>query len=241
MVFLLSSDSLQGVLDCLKPFKAVEKLGLAAEDGYYYKWPGSPTDRWDQRQQVKAHWKEVCALLMHTYKERTTGSWVDEDQVASITWYYGDSNLEFGNLQAKELLSQLKETLEHLPVEVVLGKCFVRVRHQGVTKGSLVAHIIQHHSSRGGADFVLCLGDDSMDEDLFNNVREYQNRAHAVQSGAGKQQEVKVFTCTVGRQPAGPAQYCLYTLEDVTNLIGGLSLVAKKKMRSATMLDLSKM
>jgi trehalose 6-phosphate synthase/phosphatase len=39
-VFLLSSDSLQGVLDSLKNFKAIEKLGLAAEDGYYYKWPG---------------------------------------------------------------------------------------------------------------------------------------------------------------------------------------------------------
>ena len=45
---------------------------------------------------------------MHTYKERTTGSWVDEDQVASITWYFGESNLEFGQIQAKELLSQLK-------------------------------------------------------------------------------------------------------------------------------------
>ena len=44
----------------------------------------------------------------------------------------------------------------------------------GVTKGSLVSHIIQHHSSRGGADFVLCLGDDSMDEDMFNVVRDYQ-------------------------------------------------------------------
>jgi hypothetical protein len=45
---------------------------------------------------------------MHTYKERTTGSWVDEDQVASITWYFGETNLEFGQIQAKELLSQLK-------------------------------------------------------------------------------------------------------------------------------------
>jgi len=241
MVFLLSSDSLQGVLELLKPFKSIEKLGLAAEDGYYYKWPGSPVDRWDQRQQVKAQWKEVCSLLMHTYKERTTGSWVDEDQVASITWYYGDSNLEFGQIQAKELLSQLKETLEHMPVEVVLGKCFVRVRHQGVTKGSLVSHIIQHHSSRGGADFVLCLGDDSMDEDMFNVVRDYQHGAQYVKDKTGTQQQVKVFTCTVGRQPAGPAQYCLYTLEDVTSLVGGLSLVAKKKLRSATMLDLSKM
>jgi trehalose-phosphatase len=125
-------------------------------------------------------------------------------------------------------------------VEVVRGKCFVRVRHQGVTKGSLVSHIIQHHSSRGGADFVLCLGDDSMDEDMFNVVRDYQQGAQYVQGSTGSQ-EVKVFTCTVGQQPAGPAQYCMYTLEEVTNLIGDLSLVTKKKLRSATMLDLSKM
>ena len=45
---------LQGVLDCLKSFKAIETLGLAAEDGYYYKWPGSPTDRWDQVQVKQA-------------------------------------------------------------------------------------------------------------------------------------------------------------------------------------------
>ena len=32
--------------------------------------------------------------------------------------------------QAKELLNQLNDTLAHLPVEVVLGKSFVRVRHQ---------------------------------------------------------------------------------------------------------------
>ena len=37
-------------------------------------------------------------------------------------------------------------------------------RWQGVTKGALVQHILQHYSSRGGVDFILCLGDDRMDE-----------------------------------------------------------------------------
>jgi len=164
-VFLLSSDSPEHLLGLLgRKFKAVEEIGLAAEDGYYYKWPGSSSDRWDQRQHVVPQWKEVCSLLMHAYAERTTGTEVDESQVASITWNYGNSNPEHGLLQAKELLNQLNDTLAHLPVEVVLGKTFVRVRHQGVTKGALVQHIIQHYSSRGGVDFILCLGDDRMDE-----------------------------------------------------------------------------
>ena len=62
----------------------------------------------------------------------------------------------------------------------------------GVTKGSLVSHIIQHHSSRGGADFVLCLGDDSMDEDMFNVVRDYQHGAQYVKNNTAKDQQVTV-------------------------------------------------
>ncbi|EKX53322.1 hypothetical protein GUITHDRAFT_101025 [Guillardia theta CCMP2712] len=238
VVFLLSSDSVEHLLLLLKRCKGIEKLGLAAEDGYYYKWPGSPADRWDQRQHVKAQWKDVCSLLMNSYKERTTGSYVDEDQVASITWHYGVSNPEFGQIQAKELLNHLNDTLEHLPVEVVLGKSFVRVRHQGITKGALVSHIIQHFSSRGGVDFLLCFGDDRMDEDMFNILRDYQNGAQ-YRLFQGTEQEVKVFTCTVGRQPT-LAGYCLYTFEDVLELSSGLSLQTKRKLRSAaTMLELS--
>jgi len=36
--------------------------------------------------------------------------------------------------QAKELLNQLRETLVHFPVEVLIGKSFVKVRHRGVEK-----------------------------------------------------------------------------------------------------------
>jgi hypothetical protein len=37
---------------------------------------------------------------------------------------------EFVCVQGKELLNQLKEVLAHLPVEVLIGKSFVKVRHQ---------------------------------------------------------------------------------------------------------------
>jgi len=237
-VFLLSSDSPENLLNMLKRMKGIDKLGLAAEDGYYYKWPGSPRDRWDQRQHVVTQWKEVCSALMHTYAERTTGTYVQDDQVASITWHYGVSNPDFARMQGKELLNHLNDTLAHLPVEVVVGKSFVRVRHQGVTKGNLVSHIIQHYSSRGGVDFLLCLGDDRIDEDMFHTLKDYQQAAQYRQF-EGEEQEIKVFTCTVGRQPA-IASYCLYTHEDVQEVLSQLSLQTKRKMRSAaTMLGLS--
>ena len=54
-----------------------------------------------------------------------------------------------------------------------MGKSCVRVRHEGVTKGALAEHILDHYAKRGGADFILCLGDDRMDERMFAILRDY--------------------------------------------------------------------
>ncbi|EKX36313.1 hypothetical protein GUITHDRAFT_145880 [Guillardia theta CCMP2712] len=166
LVFLLSSETPENLLKWLGTAhaKAWEQMGLAAEDGYYYKWPGSPLQRWDVRMEVRADWKEVCRNVMEAYAERTTGTFIEGDKVASITWHYGSTNPEFGALQGKELLNHLEDTMAHLPVEVVMGKSFVRVRHEGVTKGAITKHLMSHITDRGGVDFILCLGDDRMDE-----------------------------------------------------------------------------
>jgi trehalose-phosphatase len=58
-----------------------------------------------------------------------------------------------------------------------MGKSCVRVRHEGVTKGALVEHILDHYAKRGGADFILCLGDDRMDERMFTILRDYHQAA----------------------------------------------------------------
>ena len=50
---------------------------------------------------------------------------------------------------------------------------------------------------------------------------------------------MKVFAVTVGRQPS-LASYCLYTLDEVHELLLGLSVQTKRRLRSAaTMLELN--
>jgi hypothetical protein len=61
---------------------------------------------------------------------------------------------------------------------------------------------------------------------MFKIIKDYQNSVQyrRVQGRAEEVvKEVKVFTCTIGRQPS-QAQYCLYTLEDVQELLSGMSL-----------------
>jgi len=219
-VFLLSSERRDLLLQWLGDLQGLEHVGLAAEDGYYYKWPGSPSNRWDVRQHVTAEWKEVANVMMQQYMERTTGTLIESDKVACITWHYGTAHTDWARMQSKELMNQLKDTLEHLPVEVLIGKSFLKVRHQEVHKGALVGHILSHYGLRGGVDFILCLGDDSLDAGLFTLLKDFHNNQDSAQP-------LSLFACTVGKQPS-VATHCLYTLEEAHELICGLSLQTKR-------------
>jgi trehalose-phosphatase len=118
-------------------------------------------------------------------------------------------------VQGKELQNHLKEMLSHFPVRIIKGKTYVRVRHEGVTKGALVEHIIKHYNTRGGVDFILALGDDVADVDMFEVIAAYHRDAqYRMVSNSQVLKEVKVFTCCVGRQPS-VANHCLYSAEEV--------------------------
>jgi trehalose 6-phosphate synthase/phosphatase len=172
LVFLLSSETPEHLLSWLggREERWLEKIGLAAEDGYYYKWPGSPVERWDVRLEVPVQWKEMCKNILQSYTQRTTGSFMEDNKVASLIWYYGNTDPQFGAMQGKELLNHLEETSAHMPVEIVMGKSFVRVRHKEITKGALIRHVVNHYNNRGGVDFILCLGDDKMEKDMFTTL-----------------------------------------------------------------------
>lgn len=236
-LFLLSSNSADEIRNWFPNMADLDKLGLAAEDGFCYKWPGSPFGRWDTRMPVSTAWKDVAVGLMQQYTQRTNGSWIEDDKVSSVTWHFERANADFGALQGKELQSHLSELLSHFPVRISLSKNLVRVRHLGVTKGALVQHIINHYNSRGGVDFVLALGDDVADEDMFKVIASYHKDVqYRVTSGSNELQEVKVFGCTVGKQPSSAA-YCLYKAEEVLELMAGLYL--QNKHRSFSMMELS--
>jgi len=66
---------------------------------YYYKWPGSPANRWDVRDVVEASWKDVCKVMMEQYTERTTGTLIESDKVACITWHYGTAHQDWARMQ----------------------------------------------------------------------------------------------------------------------------------------------
>ena len=96
-------------------------------------------------------------------------------------------------------------------MQITLRKTRVEVALRCMNKGRVVGDILARAAAGAPApiDFVLCIGDDTTDEDMFATLREWRAAAAARAAAAGAPPPV-VLTATVGRKPATAADaYCL--------------------------------
>lgn len=89
---------------------------------------------------------------------------------------------------------------------------------QGVSKGIAVENLISTMRREGKSpDFLLCIGDDRSDEDMFESI------ARTVSISNTTLPEIaKVFACTVGQKPS-MAKYYLDDTYEVIRLLRGLA------------------
>lgn len=167
-------------------------LGIAAEHGYYFKPPGSPA--WTARGDPgEDGWRAVVLPILQLYSESTDGAWVEAKESA-LVWHYGAADPDFGAWQAKELLDHLEGVLSTEPAEAVAGSGIVEVKPRGVSKGKVAERVLEDAASRGAPpSFVLCVGDDRSDEDMFAAMEGVAFSPHAL---------AEVFACTVGQKPS---------------------------------------
>lgn len=87
---------------------------------------------------------------------------------------------------------------------------------QGVSKGIVVEDLISTMRKEGKSiDFLLCIGDDRSDEDMFESIaRSVSNPSLPTIS--------QVFACTVGQKPS-MAKYYLEDTGEVIKLLEGLA------------------
>ena len=101
-VFVISGQELDAVAE---GFGHVRGLGLAAEHGFYYRFPKEGTDgppRWQTLvNSADQSWKQMVRQIMDVYVQRTSGTYVEQKGTA-ILWQFRDADPEFGYLQSKE-------------------------------------------------------------------------------------------------------------------------------------------
>jgi trehalose 6-phosphate synthase/phosphatase len=216
MVVIVSGRPRDVLTSC---FSSCERLGLAAEHGYFYRWHADSewvTCRY-QREELDGpvlefEWKEIVEPVMQQYTESTDGSYIEWKESAMV-WHHRDADPDFGAWQAKELQDHLESVLANQPVSVKSGAHIVEVKPQGVSKGVVVEELLAMMALKDAApDLVLCVGDDRSDEDMFESIATVTGR-----SGLAE-----VFACTVGQKPS-KAKYYLDDIAEVIKLLQGLA------------------
>lgn len=165
---VILSGSERSVLD--EAFGAFD-LWLAAENGMFLR-----HTRGDWKTTMPEHlnmdWMDSVQPVFDYFRERTPRSYV-EARETSLLWNYKYADIEFGRVQARDMLQHLwTGPISNAAVDVVQGGRSVEVRPVGVSKGAAIDRILGEivHRKRitTPIDYVLCVGHFlSKDEDIY--------------------------------------------------------------------------
>ncbi|XP_050231246.1 alpha,alpha-trehalose-phosphate synthase [UDP-forming] 5 [Mercurialis annua] len=204
-------------------FPSCEKLGIAAEHGYFVR--SNYDAEWETCVSVPDFdWKQIAEPVMKLYTETTDGSAI-ETKESALVWNYQYADPDFGSCQAKELLDHLESVLANEPVSVKSGQHIVEVKPQGVNKGLVAERLLETMQQKGKLpDFVLCIGDDRSDEDMFEVIM-------SAREGPSLSPVAEVFACTVGQKPS-KAKYYLEDTSEILRMLQGLANASEYATRS---------
>ncbi|KAL9013999.1 MAG: hypothetical protein Q9173_001341 [Seirophora scorigena] len=187
-------------------FASVPSVGLSAEHGAFVRRPGR-ADWEDMSDSADRAWKNHVMMVFEEFTARTPGSVIELRNV-SITWHNRNAEPGKGDLNSKDCRSRLEADLS-VSLEVMGGKMCLEVRPGSVNKGVIVQRILSGYTNgREQAvipDFILCIGDDVTDEDMFHAAHGSNRRAK------------QTFTVSVG--PASKETTASWYLEDPADVI----------------------
>lgn len=200
---LIADPANEVVLVSGRDYETLEKwfghlgIKLIADHGAWQKlngtWESIPLDN---------QWKKQVYPIMDTYADRTPGSFIEE-KTFSLAWHYRNVEVGLGNLRAVELMNNLRYLISDQGLQILPGNKVVEVKNMEINKGRAVTGILHQQQY----DFVVAIGDDQTDEDMFKAVPE------------------NAATIKVG-QNISAAKYYLNNFKEVRNLLKGFENAA---------------
>lgn len=138
-------------------------------------WTKEPECDWVQREQVNDEWKKIIHPILEFYVDRTPGTFIEEKN-CSLVWHHRKADPELGNLRAIELKDELTSLIANYNLEILEGNKVIEIKNSGINKGRAAVNKIADSEY----DFILGIGDDYTDENLFEELPE---RAFTIKVG----------------------------------------------------------
>ncbi|PWJ58936.1 trehalose 6-phosphate synthase/phosphatase [Dyadobacter jejuensis] len=135
---------------------------IIAEHGALIK--AKESTEWVLNENYEENWKESIQPIMDMYAKRCPGAVVEEKET-SLAWHYRTAeDKEYATRRAQELVWQLKNYIQpELNLQIIDGNKVVEVKKTAFNKGTAAKEMVE----AGNYDFILAMGDDKTDEDMF--------------------------------------------------------------------------
>ena len=133
-------------------------LDFAAEHGIFYK----ENNKWHKNITEDIVWgDEIVDIIQHAI-DKTPRSFMEQKE-ASLVWHYRNVDVWLAELRSQQLINALIGPCSRLNLQIVPGNKVVEIKPPDFTKGSEVLRLMDQKEY----DFVLAIGDDTTDEDMF--------------------------------------------------------------------------
>jgi trehalose 6-phosphate synthase/phosphatase len=169
-------------------------ITLVAEHGHYIKRKGA---EWNGSITGKKEWMADVLPIFETFTDRTPGTFIEEKH-NSLVWHYRKTDPELAAGRVVEIKTVLSSLISDEVTILDMDKALEVVDRQ-VNKGSAVFEI----KNQGDYDFILCIGDDVTDENMFVSLPDH------------------AYTVKVGRKPTA-AKYYIESVAQVKALLLGM-------------------
>lgn len=150
-------------------------IGIVAEHGAWIK---EKDKDWVPAVKVESNWKEKVLPILQSHEDRLPGSFTEEKEF-SLVWNFRSADPELASIRSKELVDELSYFSENTDLQVLQASKSIEVRNIGIDKGTAAKLLLAEKIF----DFVLAVGDDQADEDLFKVMPE---KSYSIKVGLSK-------------------------------------------------------
>ncbi len=150
------------------------RINIIAEHGIWIK---EVDEEWAMIELFDNEWKEKVRPILDLYTDRTPGSFVEEKEF-SLVWHYRRCDPILATVRARELKDALLQLIANLKIGVLEGNKVLEVKNTSINKGRAILHWL----AKADYDFILVIGDDWTDEDMFEVVPQ---EAYSIKVGFG--------------------------------------------------------
>jgi trehalose 6-phosphate synthase/phosphatase len=152
-------------------------INMIAEHGASIK--KSSSKSWQTIEKVDTRWKQLLQPVLDKYAALTPGAIV-EVKPHSLVWHYRAASPYYAQKYAVVIKRVLKPVLKKYGLELLQGNKVLEIKNPQIGKGMAVQRWLQRNH-----DFILAIGDDVTDEDLFKAL---PASAYSIKVGRGHTQ-----------------------------------------------------